>query len=127
MDTQINTGSLVFRFTDEFENEIGRLRMNPTDPRFSKKCKIMAEACEMASKEPKTALEWEQFTEHQFCEFLGYDCKQELFGKIAATAVMADDRIFASHVLDVVMAHVAPEIKKRRAKNLAKYLAKYAE
>lgn len=127
MDTQINTGSLVFRFTDEFENEIGRLRMNPTDPRFSKKCKIMAEACEMASKESKTALEWEEFTEHQFCEFLGYDCKQELFGKIAATAVMADDRIFASHVLDVVMAHVAPEIKKRRAKNLAKYLAKYAE
>ena len=127
MNTQIDTGSMVFRFTDEFENEIGRLMLNPTDPRMGKKCKRMAEACENASKDSKTALEWEEFTEDQFCEFLGYDCKQELFGKIAATAVMADDRIFAIHVLDVVMAHVAPEIKKRRAKNLAKYLAKYVE
>lgn len=127
MNTQIDTGSILFTFTDAFGDEIGRLKLNPTDPRMSKKCKRMAEMCESASKETKTAIEWEEFTEQQFCEFLGYDCKGELFGRIAATAIMADDRIFALHILDVVMAHVAPEIKKRRANNLAKYLAKYAE
>jgi hypothetical protein len=56
---------------------------------------------------------------------LGYDCKKSLFGRIAATDIMADGRCFASHVLDVLAEHIGPEIRKRRAQLLARHTAKY--
>lgn len=124
-NTEIDTGSLTLTFSDTDGEEFARLKINPTDPRLMRKCKTMSDFCVAADNEIKTHMDWEEFTEQQFCEFLGYDCRQSLFGRIAATDIMNDGRIFAMHILDVIIANVGPEIKKRRAQNLARHVAKY--
>lgn len=126
-NTVIDTGSMTFTFTDNDGDMFAWFKLNPTDPRMLKKCKTMAEFFLTAGKNARTPVEFEDIVEKKFCEFLGYDCRQSLFGRIAATDIMKDGRCFASHVLDVMIAHVGPEIKKRREKNLAKYTAKYAK
>lgn len=126
-NTVIDTGSMTFTFTDNDGDMFAWFKLNPTDPRILKKCKTMAEFSLTAGKKARTPAELEDIVEKKFCEFLGYDCRQSLFGRIAATDIMKDGRYFASHVLDVMIAHVGPEIKKRREKNLAKYTAKYTK
>lgn len=123
----VDTGSITFTFTDNDGDQFAWFKLNPTDPRIMDKCKKMADVFMTAGKQFSTHMEWEEFVEQKFCEFLGYDCCQSLFGRIAATDIMGDGRCFASHVLDAMIAHVGPEIRKRRAKNLAKYTAKYSK
>lgn len=123
----VDTESMVFTFTDAAGEQFAHFKLNPTDPRIMHKCKDMATVFANAPETIKTHLQWEEFVEDKFCEFLGYDCKKSLFGRIAATDIMKDGRPFASHVIDVMIAHVGPEIKRRHAENLARHLGKYAE
>ena len=123
----VDTESMVFTFTDTSGEQFAHFKLNPTDPRIMSKCKDMATIFADVPKTIKTHLQWEEFVEDKFCEFLGYDCKQSLFGRIAATDIMKDGRPFASHVLDVMIAHVGPEIKRRHAENLARHLGKYSK
>lgn len=124
-NTVINTGSVKFTFTDGDGDTFAWLKLNPTDPRLLKKCKTMMDFFMSAGKDVTSPSQWEETVEKQFCEFLGYDCRHSLFGRIAATDIMSDGRIFASHVLDVLIENVGPEIQKRREAQKAKYTAKY--
>ena len=63
--------------------------------------------------------------EQKFCEFLGYDCKKSLFGNVGATAVMNDGRMFMFHIVDTMIQYVGPELRRRKAQNMAKYVGKY--
>lgn len=124
-NTVIDTGSMTFTFSDKAGNQFAWFNLNPTDPRILRKCKNLADVFDTAGERITSHIAWEELVEQQFCDFLGYDCRKSLFGRIAATDIMNDGRIFAFHILDVIIANVGPEIKKRRAKNLARYTAKY--
>lgn len=124
-NTTINTGSMEFTFTDTDGDMFAYFKLNPTDPRLLKKCKTMRDFFLDAGKNISSPSQWEDTVVKKFSEFLGYDCSKSLFGRIAATDVMSDGRIFASHVLDTMIQHIGPEIQKRREAQKAKYTAKY--
>ena len=126
-NTVINTGSVKFTFEDKDGEIFAWLKLNPTDPRLLKKCKDMMDFFMGAGKNVTSPSQWEEIVEKKFSEFLGYDCRKSLFGRIAATDTMNDGRMFASHVLDVLITNIGPEIKKRREAQKAKYTAKYNE
>ena len=126
-NTVIDTGSMKYTFTDKDGDVFAYFKLNPTDPRLLKKCKSMMDFFMTADESTKSPSQWEETVEKKFSEFLGYDCSKSLFGRIAATDVMKDGRIFASHVLDAMIAHIGPEIQKRRKERVEKYTARYAK
>ena len=126
-NTVIDTGSVKFTFTDKDGDVFAYFKLNPTDPRLLKKCKSMMDFFMTAGENVKSPSQWEEMVEKKFSEFLGYDCSSSLFGRIAATDVMKDGRIFASHVLDTMIAHIGPEIQKRRKERVEKYTARYTK
>ena len=126
-NTVIDTGSMTFTFTDNDGEMFAYFKLNPTDPRLLKKCKNMMDFFMGAGKNVSSPSQWEEIVEKKFSEFLGYNCSKSLFGRIAATDVMNDGRIFASHVLDAMIAHIGPEIQKRRQERVARYTDKYSK
>ena len=123
----VDTESMTFTFTDADGEQFAFFKLNPTDPRIMNRCKDAAAMFANVPDTIKTHLQWEEFVEDKFCDFLGYDCRKTLFGRIAATDTMKDGRPFASHVLDVMIAYIGPEIKRRHEENLARYLGQYTE
>lgn len=124
-----NVGYSTFVFRDEDGDEFARFKINPTDPRLQARCKNIAQFfADVASGKIKgvnDADALEKAIEDKFCTFLGYDCRESLFGRVAATDVMADGRTFANHVLDTMIQKIGPEIAKRRRANVARYTGKY--
>lgn len=121
---RVDTGEMTLTFTNNHGESFASLRLNPTNPVFLARCKNMAEFF-ANPKRYASAEEFETEMEQKFCEFLGYDCKDSLFGKVGATAVMSDGRMFMFHVVDSLIQYVGPELRRRKAENLAKYVAKY--
>lgn len=121
--TIVDTGSTTFTFTNEHGQMIAFFRINPTDTAVLNRWRPMAEA--FANDTTESMEEYEETVQKRFCEFLGYDCKASLFGRVSATAIMADGRCFAQHVLDALALHIGPEIKRRREERLSRYLGKY--
>ena len=124
-DTTIDTGRMIFTFSDNDGEQFAWFKLSPTDPRILDKCKRIAECFDAGGEKFDSRSEWEEFVENKFCEFLGYDCKESLFGRVAATDIMGDGRLFATHILDVMVEHLGPEIRKRRAQLMARHTAKY--
>ena len=122
--SHVDTGDMTFTFTNNEGEIFASFRMNPTNPVFLSRCKNMAEFF-AEPKQYETAEEFEEAMEQKFCEFFGYDCKATLFGRVGATAVMNDGRVFMMHVIDAMIQHVGPELRRRKAQNMAKYTAKY--
>lgn len=131
INSNINTGFMKFTFSDEDGDVFASFKLNPTDPRLMERCKNISKYfADVANSGVKVEsiddmISFELQVESKFCEFLGYDCRQSLFGQVAATDTMADGNIFAQHILDTIIASVASEIKKRRQENIAKHTAKY--
>jgi hypothetical protein len=115
---------MKFEFKDEDSEVFGTMKLNPTDPRLITRCKDIANF--FSDIKPTSDEYFETAVEEQFCKLLGYDCKESLFGRVAATAIMADGRTYANHILDVVTEKVGPEIQKRRRANIARHAMKYA-
>lgn len=126
-NTTINTNTMTFTFTDNHGDMFAYFRLNPTDPRLPQRCAKITSFFVNASKQRFSAEKWEEAIEKKFSEFLGYDCSESLFGRIAATSVMNDGRIFASHVLDAMIAHIGPELQKRKRERIEKYTANYSK
>ena len=126
-NTTVGTGTMTFTFTDNDGDMFAYFKLNPTDPRLLKKCKAMMDFFLIAGKNISSPSQWEDVVVKKFSEFLGYDCSKSLFGRIAATDVMNDGRIFASHVLDAMITHVGPEIQKRKRERIERYTAKYTK
>lgn len=122
-------GYVTFAFRDEDGDEFARFKINHTDPRLMSRCKNIADFFADVSKgnvkDVTNAEELEAAIQDKFCSFLGYDCRESLFGRVAAMDVMADGRTFAHHVLDVLVQKVGAEIAKRRRENIQKYTGKY--
>lgn len=130
--TNISTGFMEFRFTDEDGDVFASFKLNPTDPRLHARVKNVAAFFDdlAKTKAPATAqgfLDVENAVEDKFCEFVGYDCRKTMFSRVAATDVMADGRMFLAHVMDVLLANVAPEIRRRREEHIRKYTQKYTD
>lgn len=127
----INTkvGYATFAFKDEEGAVFASFKINPTDPRLMERCKNIAKFfsdCAAGKVEgANDAAAFEKMVEDKFCTFLGYDCRESLFGRVAATDVMADGRTFANHILDTMIQKIGPEIAARRRANIARYTAKY--
>lgn len=126
-NTTINTDTMTFTFTDNHGDMFAYFRLNPTDPRLPKRCAKITAFFISAVENGFSDEQWEEAVEKKFSEFLGYDCSESLFGRIAATAVMKDGRIFANHVLDAMITHIGPELQKRRKERIAKYTDRYSK
>lgn len=126
-NTTINTASMTFTFTDNDGDMFAYFKLNPTDPRLLKKCRNIADFFLVADKDITSPSQGEEIVEKKFSEFLGYDCSESLFGRIGATTEMDDGRIFATHVLEALIAHIGPELQKRRQERIAKYTAEYSK
>lgn len=120
----VDTGDMMIRFTNNEGKVFASLRINPTNPVFLIRCKNMADFFAVA-RQYQTAEEFEEAMVQKFSEFLGYDCKKSLFGNVGATAVMNDGRMFMFHVVDTMIQYVGPELRRRKAQNVAKYVDKY--
>ena len=132
INTDLSAGFTEFTFSDTNSGEVfARFHMNPADVRIIRRMKNVGEFfSELArSKVPVTMdeiLEYEDAVESKFCQFLGYDCREELFHRVAATDTMPDGRLFASYVLDVIIRNIRPEMLRRHRENVARYTGKYA-
>lgn len=130
MEIKLNPGYMRFTFSDEDGDVFSTFKLNPTDPHLITRCKNLSDAFSAISGIPRSAddlVKRDETVENLFCEFLGYDCRKSLFGRVSATAEMADGRIFAFHVLDTVINHVGPEIQKRRRERIEKHTAQYTK
>ena len=127
----INTavGYTEFAFKDENGEAFASFKIIPTDPRLMSRCKnisqFFSDIATGNSSNVFDAESREKEIEDSFCTLLGYDCRESLFGRIAATDIMADGRTFSHHVLDALIQHIGPEIQKRRRANIARYTGKY--
>lgn len=126
---KINVGYSTFVFKDEDGDEFAKFKINPTDPRLMDRCKniskFFSDCVSGRIENVNDSSTFEKMVEDKFCEFLGYNCRFELFGRVAATDVMADGRTFANHVLETMIAKIGPEIAKRRRANIERYTGKY--
>ena len=131
INTDLSAGFTEFTFSDTNSGEVfAQFRMNPADARIIRRMKNVGEFfSELAQSKPPVTLdeilEYEDAVESKFCQFLGYDCREELFHRVAATDTMPDGRLFASHVLDVIIRNIGPEMQRRRRENVARYTSKY--
>lgn len=130
INSNIDTGYTVFTFTGSDGEVFASVRANLSDPRLVRRAKHISEFFADLAKTaaPRTAEEradYEDKVEQCFCDFFGYDCRADLFGRVAATAVLADGRIFAMHILDTLVQNVAPEIRRLHRSNVDKYAGKY--
>lgn len=126
---KINVGYSTFVFKDEHGDEFAKFKINPTDPRLMERCKnisrFFSDCASGKIEDVNDSSVFEKMVEDKFCEFLGYDCRASLFGRVAATDVMSDGRTFANHVLETMIAKIGPEIASRRRANIARYTGKY--
>lgn len=126
---KINVGFTTFAFRDENGDTFASLKINPTDPRLHARCKeiaqYFADIAAGKNKDVTSKAAQEKALQDKFCAFLGYDCRESLFGWVAATSEMADGRMFATHVLDTLAQHIGAEISKRRQANIQRYTKKY--
>lgn len=66
--------------------------------------------------------------EAKVCYILGYDARSELFGRIAATAILPDGRPFVCVVLDAISGELNRAEQERRDKRMEavkRHTAKY--
>lgn len=123
----IDTAPMVFNFTDNDGEVFAHFKLNPTDPRLLKKCKTMMDFFQTGLGGIASPSQREELIVKKFSEFLGYDCSESLFGRIAATDVMGDGRLFVSHIIDALAENIGPEIRKRRKERIEKYTAEFAK
>lgn len=115
----------IFTFTDNDGEIFARLQIDPTDPRLLKRASKIGEDFYQLSKSDTTMEQKEERIEQAFCDFLGYDCKSELFGSVAALSEIQDGTCFVVHVMEALLNYLGPEIKRRREDRIRKYTAKY--
>lgn len=126
-DSNMQVGFVKFVFRDEDDEIFASFKIKPTDPRLQERCKnISAFFAELATQQPKTAIEWEDVVESKFCELLGYDCRQSLFGRVAATEVI-NGQIFAQHILRAIVREVGPYVRRSREARISKHTEKYTK
>lgn len=131
--SQLPSGLAKFTFTDEDGDVFAAFRLNMTDPRTADRLqKFQQELTSMqepdGSADISAFIAFEYAIEEKFCKFLGYDCKEELFGVLAATSILEDGRFFCIAVLETMAEKIGTEIQKRQQsmkKAVEKYTAKY--
>lgn len=128
INTQINSGILKFTFTDSNGEVFASFRMNPTDIRIAKRCEGVGNRIDkMAEEADKSGpADYEEAMEQVFCDVLGYDVRNDLFGIMSATTLLPDGDIFASKIITTIAAAVQPEIE-RRAKKMQGAMSKYTD
>lgn len=127
---RFDAGLLKFTFCDAEGEVIASFRVNPTDPGLLARAGEVAEFFRSrTSGGDLTGLaEQNEKIEEQIAYLLGYDAKDELFGRIPATTVSPEGEIFAAAIMDAVAEAIAPEIRRREEKmkaRTAKYTARY--
>ena len=123
----VPVNNTVFTFTDSDGEIFARFRIDPTDPRLLKRAAKIGDDFYQISKSEITMEQKEERIEQAFCDFLGYDCKAELFGSVAAVSEMQDGTCFVVHVLDALLNYLGPEIRRRRKERISKYTARYTK
>lgn len=133
IEKSVSSSMMRFEFKDG-DDVIAFFRMNPADVKLAQRVqRVGAYFEELGDKLPtnatlEDAIKFNDDIEEKFCEILGYNARDSLFGLISATSIMEDGNLFAHHVLDAIIEHVAPVIKKRNhamAAAVAKHTAKY--
>ena len=129
-----DSGAIPFRFEDKDGTVYASCRVNPADPRLLERFEEATSYFEgLSERQPeistaKDIAELDKQLADKMCELLGYDVRDELFGRVSPLTMLPDGNVFISLVLDSIADNIKPAIEARRenAKKLAKkYTARF--
>lgn len=136
VNTSIGSSLVKFTFTDADGEVVASFRMNPADVKLAQRCQEISsyfEDLEKNTPEAATledAVKMNEELEDKICYLLGYDAKQSLFGIISATSILKNGELFVTTVVQKIIEHVGPEIKKRKQSfnnAVSRHTAKYTK
>lgn len=134
INTNIASSLVKFTFSDEDGDVVAAFRINPTDIKLAQRFQELSDyfgKLENAAGENITidsVVKKNDEIEENMCKLLGYDAREQLFGFLPATTIMADGRMFVVHVIEKMREAVEPIIAERKAamtKAVEKYTANY--
>ena len=132
MNQTITTENRRFTFTDQSGEVVASCALRSADIGTYQRCmKVMEYFQGNPAEGVKTLEDYAKFNETieaKVCYILGYDARSELFGRIAAAAVLPDGRPFVRVVLDAISAELNKAEQERQGKRMAavlKHTAKY--
>ena len=114
---KINTGDVTYDIQNEFGEQIGVIRFNPSDPDILKRAaEIERWFNETTVDEDMTEEQFYQFTDgikEQLDKFCNRPISEELFKVCNPMSIMADGSYYFANVIKVILDIVYTETKKR--------------
>ena len=132
--TNMGATLVPFEFTDIDGEVFASFKLNPADVRLVERLESFATKIqELKDKEDgdddyEKSLRFTEAVENLFCELIGYDVHECLFGRISATAENENGLPFFAIILDVIGEQGGKEVAKRAKKTesaIRKYTDKY--
>ena len=128
----LTTDKKRFTFTDQEGEIVASCTLHSTDIGTYQRCMKVMEWFRGNPAEGVETMEqyatFNETVEAKICYILGYDARSELFGRIAAAAVLPDGRPFLRVVLDAIskeLNRAELERRQKRMEAVGKYTAKY--
>lgn len=130
IETNVGTALTRIDFIDDDGMLLGFLKVNLSDARLIGRLgKFATFFRDYASgKENRKNVSLNQAAAEQFCELLGYDCKDTLFGVLGPTSVLASGEMFAGRILRAITSEFVDEAKRRlngKISQIEKHTEKY--
>lgn len=128
----LTTDKKKFTFTDQEGEVVASCTLHSADIGTYQRCMTVMEWFQSNPAEGAETLEqyaaFNETVEAKVCYILGYDARSELFGRIAATAILPDGRPFVCVVLDAISGELNRAEQERRDKRMEavkRHTAKY--
>lgn len=130
----IQSGIAKFEYTDNEDGEIiahaklnvGSIHLLERLTKFQQEIGGLKIQTEGASVDD--ILRFEDEIEDKFCTFFGYDCKEDLFGVIAAIDTLGNGEMWCQALIEDITAKLEPELDRinaEREQAVAKYTKNY--
>lgn len=128
----LTTDKKKFTFTDQEGEIVASCTLHSADIGTYQRCMTVMEWFQSNPAEGAETLEqyaaFNETVEAKVCYILGYDARPELFGRIAATAILPVGRPFVCVVLDAIAGELNRAEQERRDKRMEavkRHTAKY--
>ena len=131
IDTTVDTEKTVFTFTDKSGELLSRFELYPLDVAVFARIREADNFFKQYNRENVTSMEesdkLNKEVEKQICYVIGCDAA-DVFGKIAALAVLPDGRVYGEIIIDAIHNAIvsAAESRKKSLEAARKYLEGYA-
>lgn len=126
---RFDTGRVRVTFEGEGRDVIASCSFDPTDTGLLSRAEEVASFFSSGMEDSlDDARALSDLIEEKICYMLGYDAREELFGRVSATTISPDGELFAFAVLDTISCAMGAELESRGAalrERVGHYTAKY--